>query len=152
MKKKLVFVKCLNIKIYYYHIMNHIQHYSKNKEIHKLIKLSKELNTTSFSKEHNKKFNKIISNLERHSNKIWQWVGLLANILMIISLIPSILQIYRVKDCGAFPYNFLFLSLVCNVLFCVYAGGTKSKMTFLMGAVGVVYFGIIFYFKAVNKW
>ena len=124
----------------------------RHEHIAKLINISKELDIPN--KNHKKKFDKIITNIkDTHPHqKLWFIIGLVANILMVISLVPSLKGIADIKNAKAFPYSFILLNFLCNSLFVVYGAGTKSYMTLMMGAICFVYFVIIFYFKAILKW
>ena len=112
-------------------LKNHFKH---DKKVHqKLVDAEKKLNGQSGS-------------------KIYSYIGLAANILAGISLIPSIMHVIKIKSVASYPEVFLLMSVGINFLWIVYGFGTNTIMTLLMGIMFTLYYLTFTYMKLVLKW
>ena len=80
------------------------------------------------------------------------YVGLLANIVMAASVVPSLYHINNIQNLDAYSMCFIVLMLFGNILWIIYGYGVNANMTMWMGILFLVYYSITLYWKVFLDW
>lgn len=79
-------------------------------------------------------------------------IGIVANLLNTLSLIPSIKHVYMKNDLTSYPINFLTIMIIANFLWIVYGYGVKAYQTMIMGVIFASYYALFLYWKLMYGW
>lgn len=74
-------------------------------------------------------------------------IGILANLLNGLSLIPSVQHVYSTGDLASYPIAFLVAMVVANALWIIYGYGVGANQTAIMGAIFTSYYLLFLYWK-----
>lgn len=74
-------------------------------------------------------------------------VGIFANTIAGISLIPQVHKVIKNKKVKDMSYLWLFLSVIANILWIIYGVSNKKWQVCAMGIMFTIFYGIHFYIK-----
>lgn len=81
-----------------------------------------------------------------------QLVGVTANFVGLLALLPSMRYVRRKKTLAGFSVTFLSMMLAANILWIVYGIATSDLAITLMGIIFSLYYTVFLYWKLRLKW
>jgi uncharacterized membrane protein len=82
----------------------------------------------------------------------YQYIGLVANVLIFISIIFSLIHIVKTQELVSYPMPVLLIKITVNILWILYGYSIGATMTTVMGVILLTYYSFFVYCKACLGW
>ncbi len=87
---------------------------------------------------------------EYNEGDIYFFIGLVANILLIVSLIPIVIHIVNINSTYQYPLSSLLIKIVVVIMWIIYGFGRGSEMIILRSVILLLYFLFFIYMKFIK--
>ncbi len=82
----------------------------------------------------------------------YDYIGLIANIMMMVSIMFSLHHLYKKKTLASYPTHVLVINFIANCMWIYYGCGIGAVMTAVMGVIFGLYYAILLFAKIYLKW
>jgi len=87
---------------------------------------------------------------EYREGDIYFFLGVIANILLVISLIPTITHVIKINSTHGYPFISIVLKVITALMWIVYGFGRGSEMIILRSVILLCFFLFFVYMKTVK--
>ncbi len=82
----------------------------------------------------------------------YEYIGLIANIMMVVSIIFSLQHLIKKKTLASYPVHVLVINFIANCMWIYYGCGIGATMTAIMGVMFGLYYVFLLFAKIYLKW
>lgn len=82
----------------------------------------------------------------------YEYIGLIANIMMVVSIMFSLHHLIKEKTLVSYPVHVLVINFIANCMWIYYGCGIGATMTAVMGLMFGVYYAFLLFAKVYLQW
>lgn len=87
---------------------------------------------------------------EYREGDIYFFLGVIANILLVISLIPTITHVIKINSTHGYPFISIIIKVIVALIWIVYGINRKEEMIVLRSVILLCFFLFFIYMKSVK--